>query len=239
MDRELRSIIANVNLFYKRICSAYAGQFPEYTERALNCIPEELYIKILIKSCPEAFKRFGIEEIQKAVRRYQKRTEHKDTYYEELFPDSERQYISVLETSTRAAAVYTDYYLLSGFLLTHGKRFFERYWTGVPKYARILYFVMFGTKPEEMEKMSFCLKEICEENKKKLEIDEISCELKILLDEVFKHANELMLTDQFWQKNRLKQEPQILEECIEDIVSRYYKSQGKIPLQEFQKSKDE
>lgn len=235
MYKELRSIIANLNLYYKRICTAFMGQYPASMGTDLYCMPEELYTQILMKSCRGVEDRFTLDEVHEAVKKYQKPTDHISEYYESLFTDSPVAYISVTETSSKEEVVHTGIYLISGFLLVHGKLFFERFFEHIKPnkcYIKMIYFLMFGIKPEETATAVSCLEEICNGSKEELENDEIRHHLSTFLEAFFKHADEIMVGDQLWQRN-MQQNSQILKQRIDYIVYEYCKSQGKLPLHLF------
>ncbi|MCM1219932.1 MAG: hypothetical protein NC548_36125 [Lachnospiraceae bacterium] len=174
---------------------------------------------------------FSIDEVREAVRNFQKSADYKSTYYETLLARDAGSYISVTETSEKEEVVYTGLYLLSGFLLVHGERFLKHY--PFNKYhIKMIYFVMFGIKPEEMATAVSCLEEICGDNNKELESNEIRSSLDSLVEVFFKHAEEIMLADHLWQK-KMKEDLKIAKERIDDVVYEYYKSRGQLPLQIF------
>ncbi len=231
MCKQLRGTIANLNLYYKRFCTSFVSQFPDFAESDLYCIPENLYIKILNNSCPGVAKNFGAVEIQRAVRHYQRLGAYRSGYHERLFPEDVGPYISVTETSAREERVHTDFYIISGVLLVHGERFFQRFRLS-DALVKMIYYTMFGISPKEMKAAISCLEEVCDCTDKELDGEKIQTKLGILLDVFFKHANEIMLADSLWQK-KMKQDPQVLKQRVEDVVRVYYRSQGKLLLQNF------
>lgn len=237
MHKQLRDMIGNLNLYYKRLCSIYANIYSNCTKEELYCMPEELYIKIFMNSCTVAIRKYSEDEIRKAVSHYQEFSNYRNDYYDKFIDDSQGRYISILETSAREEVVGTGIYLISGFLLVHGESFFKTFPPYENDYRRLLYFIIFGLKPNEVEKAIDCLQKMEKSDEKEVEGDQIKKNLEAFLKNIFKHVNDTLCIHEL-RKCKIDVKSPILVQKIESIVNEYCKYQGKLPMQSFQNRED-
>lgn len=237
MHKQLRDMIGNVNFYYKALCSVYTDMYSNCKKKELYCMPEELYIKIFMNSCTAAARKYSEEEIRKGVRQYQKTVNYENGFYDRFISGSPGRYISILETNKREEVMSTGLYLISGFLVLHGENFFKNLPSSGNDFRQLLYFIIFGIKPDEVEKSIACLREMLKIDEKEVEAEQVKKDLEEFLKSFFKHVNEELCIHEL-RNYKVDVKSSAMEQKIDNIVNEYCKYQGKLPMQNFENRED-